>query len=46
MEKNNGNGLLSCLSNSHDIPADIVKRLIIDFILAAGDTVRVHKINC
>lgn len=46
MKINNGDGLLYSLSNSHNIPTDIIKRLIIDFILAAGDTVRIHKINC
>lgn len=35
-----GNGLLNSMLNMHDIPIDIIKRLIVDFIIAAGDTVR------
>lgn len=42
----NGDGILNSLLNCNDIHIDIIKRLIIDFILAAGDTVRIHKINC
>lgn len=34
----NGDGLLNSVLNVHDIPIDMVKRLIVDFIIAAGDT--------
>lgn len=37
----NGDGLLNSILNVHDIPIDMVKRLIVDFIIAAGDTVRI-----
>ncbi|XP_025424784.1 cytochrome P450 315a1, mitochondrial isoform X2 [Sipha flava] len=33
-----GDGLLNSISNTHDIPIDMIKRLIVDFIIAAGDT--------
>lgn len=36
----NSDGLLNSLLNAHDIPSDMIKRLIVDFIIAAGDTVR------
>jgi len=36
----NGDGLLNSVLNVHDIPIDMIKRLMIDFIIAAGDTVR------
>lgn len=35
-----GDGLLNSISKVHDIPIDMIKRLIVDFIIAAGDTVR------
>ncbi|XP_022164033.1 cytochrome P450 315a1, mitochondrial [Myzus persicae] len=34
----NSDGLLNSLLNAHDIPSDMIKRLIVDFIIAAGDT--------
>jgi len=34
-----GDGLLNSISNIPDIPIDMLKRIIIDFIIAAGDTV-------
>lgn len=40
----NGDGLLKSLINIHGIPINIVKRLIIDFVIAAGDTVRFYKL--
>jgi len=35
----NSDGLLNSILNVHDIPTDMIKRLIVDFIIAAGDTV-------
>lgn len=35
----NSDGLLNSIRNVHDIPTDMIKRLIVDFIIAAGDTV-------
>jgi len=39
----NGDGLLNSISNIHDVSINMLKRLIIDFIIAAGDTVRFYK---
>lgn len=39
----NGDGLLNAMSNIHDLPINTLKRLIVDFIIAAGDTVRFIK---
>lgn len=39
----NGNGLLKSIMDIHDIPNDMIERLIIDFIIAAGDTVSNYK---
>lgn len=36
----NGDGLLNSISNIDNIPIDMIRRLIVDFIIAAGDTVR------
>lgn len=35
-----GDGLLNSMLNVHEIPIDMIKRLMVDFIIAAGDTVR------
>jgi len=35
-------GLLNSVLNIHDIPTDMIKRLIVDFIIAAGDTVIIY----
>lgn len=37
--KYEGDGLLKSISSIQNISEDMIKRLIIDFILAAGDTV-------
>lgn len=39
MEKVNGNGLMAIL-REESLSTDLIKRIVIDFILAAGDTVR------
>lgn len=38
----NGDGLLSSISKVHGVPIDMTKKLIVDFIIAAGDTVRFY----
>lgn len=38
-------GLLNYVSNIQGINTDITKRLIVDFIIAAGDTVSLYKLK-
>lgn len=40
----NSDGLLNSILNIHGISTDMVTRLIVDFIIAAGDTVRYYNI--
>lgn len=36
-----GDGLLDSLKNIHGIHINMIKKLIVDFIIAAGDTVSI-----